>query len=113
MNFSLTYLGWMLLKRIRDFFIDWYLNSFIFTAHAVINFLKRLDSVFAWRITLRNFFEPLFQDHSVVGHVLALIFRSFRLLIASLVYAAIILLALTLYLIWILIPVFIIYSGFS
>ena len=112
MNFSLVYLAARFFYRIKEFARRWFLGSFLYIGRQTINFLESLDQFFAWRITLRNLFQPLYQDHTVIGHGIAFIFRSSRLLVTSVVYIGIILLAAVIYLAWSLAPLYIIYRGF-
>jgi len=83
--------------------------SYYFIGRYLVSFLERLDRTLAFRITLKYLFHPLYQDYTVIGYILGFIFRSFRLVAGGLVYAAIILAAAALYLVWLLVPVFIIY----
>lgn len=109
MNFSLVYLGNRFFYRIFDFIHDWYLGSFLYIGRHTINFLESLDQAFGLRVTIRNIFEPLYQDHTIVGHILGFIFRSLRILIAAFIYFFVASLAGTIYFIWALIPIFIIF----
>ena len=108
-NFALVYIGWRILHRFAEFFRHWYVVSYYFIGRYLVSFLERLDRTLAFRITLKYLFQPLYQDYTVIGYILGFIFRSFRLVAGGLVYAAIILAAAALYLVWLLVPVFIIY----
>ncbi len=77
-----------------------------------VSLLERLDQKLAVKITARYFFKPLYQDYSVIGYTLGFIFRSIRLLTGGLVYLAIILAALAIYILWAGLPVYIIVRGF-
>ncbi len=112
MNFSLVYLVSRFFYRIREFILDWYLGSFRQIGRLTINFLESLDQFLAWKITLKNLFEPLYQDHTILGHTLGFIFRSVRIFLASVIYAAVIALAILIFLIWAAIPPYLIYRGF-
>jgi len=112
MDFSLVYLAGRFLYRIREFIFDWYVGSFRRVSHAAVSFLERLDQGIAWRITLRNLFQPMYQDRSIIGRILGLFFRSGRLSIGSIIYAVIIVIALAIYILWDLIPIYIIWFGF-
>lgn len=107
-NFALVYIGWRILHRFAEFFRHWYVVSFYLIGRYMISFLERLDRTLAFRITLKYLFQPLYQDYTVLGYILGFIFRSFRLLVGGMVYAAVLLVAVGLYLVWLLIPVYII-----
>ena len=70
----------------------------------VLDQLQRLDYFFAWKITARHLFQPLYRDYSVVGYVLGFFFRSARLALASGVYGVLFALALGCYVVWLIIP---------
>ncbi|MDP3947111.1 MAG: hypothetical protein Q8Q41_00250 [bacterium] len=108
MNFALVYIGWRTLHRFAEFFRHWYVVSFYLIGRYLISFLERLDRTLAFRITLKYLFQPLYQDYTVIGYILGFIFRSFRLVVGGAIYAVVILVALGLYLAWLLIPVYII-----
>ena len=104
-----TYLLKQLFERMADFLRHWYISSFIWWTHGVIGLLERLDRRFALKITLRYLFVPLYRDRSIFGYVLGFIFRGLKIILALFFYIVILLLAIAVYLIWILIPPFLIY----
>jgi|SRR3989344_2440027 len=112
MNFSLVYLANRFFYRIFDFIRDWYVGSFLFISRETVNFLESLDRTLAWRITVRNLTQPLYQDHSIIGHTLGFIFRSARIFMGSIVYLVVFVFMAALYLIWAAIPIYILVWGF-
>lgn len=108
----IVYLFNRFLERIWEFFRHWHIKSFFFYSHIVVSFLERLDGFFAFKITLRHLFKPLYGDYSVLGYILGFIFRIGRLIAGGLVYSAIIAAAAVLYLIWLTTPIYIIYRIF-
>lgn len=80
--------------------------------HAVVTFLERLDRFFAFKITLRHFGEPLYQDRTILGYALGFFFRIGRIFIGSLVYFFVIVLAVLLYVLWCLAPIYILIKIF-
>jgi hypothetical protein len=64
----------------------------------------------AFKITLKHLFEPLYQDRSFIGYVLGFIFRSGRLIAGALFYFILLAFAAAVYLIWLAVPVFIIFK---
>lgn len=112
MNFAPLYITWIFLHRIAEFFHHWYVHSFIIYGHAVISFLEKLDKLFAFRITLRHFGKPLFQDRTVVGYFMGFVFRGGRILLGGVVYLLVLLLAVFVYVVWALMPIYIIFNIF-
>ena len=108
-----TYLIHRFFYRVIEFFRHWYIKSASFYWHFVINQLERLDYYLAWRITLKYLFQPLYKDYTLIGYILGFIFRSARLLIASIIYAVIFAVALVLYVLWLLVPVLLVYKVFG
>ena len=95
--------------RIISFFRHWYVESFRFWSHRAMNTLEGLDQTWALRLTIKYFFHPLFGDYTITGRILGVIFRGGRIVIASFIYLAVVLIYLTLYAIWLLIPVYVIF----
>ncbi len=107
------YLIHRLLSRLRLFADHWYVGGFYFFYSQTVFVLGRLDRTIALRITLRNLTEPLYQDRSFIGYLLGFIFRSLRSLVGFLLYAILTLLAVSLYIIWASIPLFVLVKIFS
>jgi hypothetical protein len=110
MNFSIGYLAYQFVYRIRTFIYNWYFGGLLFGLHHTMNIILRLDRTFAWRITLRHMFEPLYQDHSLLGHILGFIFRILRLSFGGILYGVVIVFVVALYFLWASIPIFLLYS---
>jgi hypothetical protein len=113
MNFALIYLIHRFFYRLLDFFQHWYIGGSRRFAHSFISFLERLDEVFAVKITIEYFFHPLYKDYSIVGRILGIIFRSFRILIGGAVYILVGLVFLIVYLGWLAVPPIIIFYTFK
>lgn len=107
---SVVYILNRYLFRIYYFLYHWYVRGFRRVSNRAMNYLEKLDYKFALRINLKNIFQPLFQDYSVMGHVLGFVSRSIRIVVASIVYAVFIVFCLALYLAWAAIPAFAIYK---
>ena len=81
-------------------------------SHHALNLLESLERTFAFHVTLRHFFEPLYQDRTILGHVLGFVFRTVRLAGGAVIYFLVICAAVVLYLGWAAFPVVIAYRGF-
>ena len=106
--YILTHLG----KRALDFFRHWYVNGFLRTIHWTYNILEKFDRYFALRITMKNWFQPLYQDHTFLGYFFGFVFRTARILTGLLVYGLTIILAASIYLLWAMAPIYVIYKIF-
>jgi len=111
-DLAVLYLTEKFFGGIFEFFYHWYKESFLRYSNFVINVLEKFDKTLALKVTLKNFFQPLYQDYTVLGYILGFIFRFFRVIIAVIVYVCLLSIALFLYLIWVLIPPFLIYKIF-
>lgn len=112
MSFSVVYLVNRFFYRIFDFLRGWYLGGFLAIGGLMISLLGTLDQAFAWKITLTNLFQPLYQDHTIIGHTLGFALRSARLFVGTLVYVLVFIITALVYFAWAAVPVAIIYNGF-
>jgi hypothetical protein len=107
---SLVYLLTHLGRRILDFFRHWYIDGFFKAMHWLLNFFERLDRIFALRITLKNLFQPLYRDYTLIGYLWGFVFRIIRIIVGLVVYLFVLLASLALFLIWTTIPIYVIYQ---
>lgn len=112
MVLALGYLAQRFFYRIAEFFRHWYVKSVKIYSNFVLNQLERIDYYFAWKITLKNLFQPLYKDYSVIGYILGFVFRSMRFLVATFVYGAVFAVAAAFYILWLLLPIFLVYKTF-
>jgi hypothetical protein len=110
---ALTYLFGRALSRIRLFFSDWYFGGFRMMSRWAIDRLESLDRTWALWITVKNIFQPLYQDHTITGRILGFFFRSIRIVIGLFLYAVIVLSAFVAYIIIAVAPLYILYLGFG
>ena len=104
-GFSLFYLIKQFFFRIFRFLRHWYVDSFVFIWKKLLGVLERLDRVFAVKITMRHWLEPLYQDKTIVGYVLGFIFRTLRVFFGGIFYVVIFSLGMGVYLFWALLPI--------
>ncbi len=109
MDFAVVYLIQRFFYRIFDFFHHWYIDGSRAFAQRFMETIAAADRSFALKVTLRHFFEPLYKDYTIIGRILGVVFRTFRVAIGALVYAFLAVVFLFAYLVWIVIPVLIIY----
>ena len=108
-NNALIYLGKRFVYRIFDFLRHWYWYSMRIYANRVLNLLEAVDYRLAWKITLRNLFEPLYRDYTLIGYALGFVFRAARLFVGGLIYIFLFALMLVFYLLWAAFPPYIIF----
>ena len=113
MSFSLVYLVQRFFYRIYEFLRHWYVGGFLAVVRQTLNILENLDRRFAWKITLRHLFRPLYQDYTILGYILGFIFRIFRVAVASLIYLFVLIIATVIYLTWAAAPIYLMYKAFK
>ena len=111
MSPALAYVSTRAFMLFVGFLRHWYVDGFIYVVHQGLSILEQLDQTLALKITLRHMFEPLYQDYSIVGRVLGIIFRTFRVIIGGAIYAVISTITIAIYLIWALIPLFLLFKA--
>ena len=109
-NIAVVYLIKQFFYRIWAFLEDWYIGGFLMVARRGVDVLEQLDRSVAFKITVKNLFKPLYQDETFVGRVLGFFFRSSRVIIGGFLYGAVIAVFVAAYLIWALIPIYIIFG---
>lgn len=108
MHRAFVYLLRRFVFRIKVFLEHWYVKSARLYFNFIVNQLERIDRFFAWRITLRNLFQPLYGDYSVIGYVLGFVIRVIRLGFGGVAYLVIFVFVIGAYLVWLLIPPFLV-----
>ncbi len=109
---AFIYLGERFLYRIVEFLRHWYVKSGKIYSNFVLNKLSQIDEVLALRITWNHLLEPLYKDYSIVGRILGFVFRTIRLVLASVVYILIFAVSIFGYLLWLLIPPAVVWQFF-
>jgi hypothetical protein len=94
------------------FLYDWFVGGFRVVGGKTVNILESLDRTWAFSITFKNIFKPLYQDQSFLGRILGIFFRFWRLVIAGVLYAVIIIAAACIYVAWAAILPYVVYKGF-
>lgn len=107
---AVFYLARRFVFRLGDFFHHWYVDASRWFFHACISSLEHFDRTLAVRVTFSHFFEPLYKDYSIIGRVLGFIFRSGRILIGGIFYIFLVLVYALVYLLWLLVPPFLLFS---
>lgn len=110
MNFTAVYLIERFFYRIFEFLRHWYIKSIRMYFGFIINCFESMDRVFAWKITAKNIFKPLYGDYSFVGYVFGFLFRITRLVVTTVVYICVFFIAVFLYVLWFLVPPFLLYK---
>jgi len=93
------------------FFKHWYVDGWYFAYGIFLRVMRALDRHFAVRVNLHYLFQPLYQQYNVVGYSIGFVFRALRIALGGLVYLFIVILALALFIVWVLIPLYFLYRS--
>ena len=108
----LTIIKIIFLKDLQRFLDFWFIHGpkqivrFFFDAFYV------WDKTISFRATFRNFFVPLYGDHTILGHIIAFIYRLIILSLATFILIFIALFFISFLIIWSLFPFLIFFYGF-
>ena len=85
-DYALVYIFSSALASLYEFIYHWFIVGFYVWKHWTLNAVERSERIFSFRINLRYFGEPLFQDRTIVGYVLGFVFRTSWLIIGGFFY---------------------------
>lgn len=88
-------------------FYDWYVTVPRIYWHKVFAAAKGFERVFALRLNFRLWISPLYQDYSVTGYAIGIIFRTFRIITAILFYILFFGISALVFVLWPFIPIMI------
>ena len=80
----------------------------IFFYGKTLGILMLLERTLAVKISIHFLFAPLYQERNVIGYILGFVFRLCRIVLGGILYVLIIIAASILYIIWALIPAFLV-----
>lgn len=112
-DISLVYIVRRFFFCIYNFFHHWYVDGSRAIGRRFMAAMTRADQTLAVAITLRHFFEPLYKDYSVVGRIMGIIFRTFRVIIGSAIYVVLAAAFAAVYIVWLAIPAVIIFYALT
>lgn len=98
--------------RLWQFISHWYVGGFLYVSHRALEILRTLDKSLALKVTLRHWLKPMYQDYTILGFVLGFLFRTIRIILGVIIYGATLAVVAAGYVIWALIPAYVIYRGF-
>ncbi len=107
-HMAARYMMWQIMIWITDFIEHWYINGFRFFVTTLIKGLTHYDRTLALRINIKNIFNPMYQDRSIIGYFFGFIFRFIRIVLALSFYAVLGLFFIMIYVLWALLPLYLI-----
>ncbi len=82
-----VYILTTLLGKIGRFFVHWYVNGTRVFWHSVLDFFAELERMLSLRITLANWYRPLYGDYTRFGMVIGIPIRLGRVFLSAALYA--------------------------
>jgi len=98
------------MEYIAGFLIWWYYTTLIYLLVLIKRVLIFTDNKVAFSVFARNLFTPLFGDPSLVGRVVALVYRFLRSILGGSLLLVVLISFINLPIIWILFPVILVIS---
>lgn len=108
----LVYLFKNLFFNIFLFFKHWYYDASLYFYGNLLKTISNLERSFAVRMNLHFIFSPLYQERNFIGYVLGFVARSFRVFFGGLFYLILLILFSGIFLLWSLVPLFLLYKIF-
>jgi len=96
-----------LILGIGQFFTAWYIDDSAKLWHMIFDCLESLERKIALKEMIHFWFQPLFQDYTVLGYILGFVNRTLRIIIGAIIYFLVFIAGLVLYVVWLYIPAFI------
>jgi hypothetical protein len=97
-------------RSLLGFLRVWYWGGFVFFNTFFREMMRRIDTVFALKITIRNFFVPLYNDRTILGYILGVVLRSARIIVSVPIYVCVWVISVGCALVWMGIPLFLVYK---
>jgi hypothetical protein len=106
-----SYLVSEVFRRPLVFLKRWYVDASKRFWARVIEESASIDRIFAIKIMFRTLTQPLYGDYTIIGRIIGPIFRLSRIVLALPVFAAYFSAALTIWIIWITLPLYLVASA--
>lgn len=90
------------------FAYNWYIEDSKNFWNGVLKFIKTMDRDFGVVANIYNWANPLYGDYSYIGRAVGPLFRTLRIFTGVLVYAAVALFAVFLYVFWLVLPLLVV-----
>lgn len=88
----------------------WYGPGAVQAARGCFGIVARAARSFGVHIWLKNLFRPMFAQRDIPGRIISFVFRLLTIIFYSVVLALLLVLAVTLFLAWLALPIFLVYE---
>lgn len=103
---ALLYILLTLLRSVGGFFVHWYTRGSGLYWHSVLDFFEELERMVSLRITIANWYRPLYGDYTRLGMFIGIPIRIGRIVLSLALYAFLLVFFATLYGLYLATPVF-------
>lgn len=112
-NIFLLFLKYITVDLIGDFFyfpVWWYTKGFKKAIFFTIEKIKNIEKGLGIQIWAKNLSKPMYAQYDWQGRIISFLMRLFQLIVRSIAFVVIFIVILFLPLIWLALPVFIIFQ---
>lgn len=102
----------LILNDLKKFLDFWFVHGPKAIVYSFFDFMYALDKGLSLRANIRNFFAPLYGDHTILGHIIALVYRLIKLFFGTIVLILITIFYVLFFVFWSLLPFLILLYGF-
>ena len=84
---ALTYILGRILGAVGRFFAHWYTKGSALYWHSVLDFFEELERMVSLRVTIANWYRPLYGDYTRFGMIFGIPVRLVRVMLSAALYA--------------------------
>jgi len=106
----ISYLIRSLAHHFVSFFYDWYVRSFYLIFSKAFDSLRFLEKTIALKVTVQFWFQPLYQDYTLLGYLVGFPARTLRIIFGIALYGFVLTAFAFAYLIWALLLPIVVYK---
>lgn len=100
------------IKTVLYFPLWWYTRGFLQTLKGAEQFVIDMEQTLGLGIWVKNLFVPMFGQRDFAGRVISFFLRLFQIIVKGLVLLLMIIIAFCFIIIWLLLPLFVLYQFF-
>jgi len=97
-------------KTILYFPVWWYSQGLLNVLKGGLNMIRDFEQTLGFFIWLKNLFVPMFGQRDISGRIISVFLRFFQIIVKGIILLIFSVLVFAFYLIWLVLPIFIIYQ---
>ena len=96
-------------EEIHDWLIFWFQRFPKSFLRKFLDFVLNLDHDLGLKANLRNFFKPLYGERQIVGYIVSLVYRIFKIIFSFIIIFILSFFWLVFLIVWLLLPFYLIF----